>query len=62
MNNMDGWDFVLLTAAAYIAVTALARLMTRHRNQLLGELSRQANRQKQGQNDGSDDFQRKQSA
>jgi hypothetical protein len=62
MNNMDGWDFVLLTAAAYIAVTALARLMIRHRNQLLGDLSRQADRQKQGRNDDSDDSQRKQSA
>ena len=41
---MDGWDFVLLVAAGYVAVTALVRLMLRRRNQMLDELRRQVGR------------------
>jgi hypothetical protein len=42
MGNMDGWDIALLAAAAYVAVTALVRLMARRRNQLIEQLRQQA--------------------
>ncbi|HUT92398.1 MAG TPA: hypothetical protein VMY37_23080 [Thermoguttaceae bacterium] len=35
---MNRWDIVLLVVAGYVAVTALVRLMTRRRDQLLDEL------------------------
>ena len=35
---MDGWDIALLAAAAYMAATALVRLMLRRRDQMLAEL------------------------
>jgi hypothetical protein len=38
---MDGWDIALLSAAAYMAVTALVRLMLRRRDQMLEELRKQ---------------------
>jgi hypothetical protein len=38
---MDGWDLALLAAAAYMAATALVRLMLRRRDQMLGELRKQ---------------------
>ena len=41
---MDGWDIVLLMAAAYVAVSALVRLMLRRRDQMLDELRRQVGR------------------
>ena len=47
MENMDGWDVALLAAAAYIAVTALVRLMIRRRNQLLGEFRKRMRTEKQ---------------
>jgi len=40
MENMDGWEFALLAAAGYMAVTALVRLMIRHRDHILAELRR----------------------
>jgi len=46
MGNMDGWDVALLAAAAYIAVTALVRLMIRRRNQLLGEFRKRMKTEK----------------
>ena len=38
---MDGWDIALLAAAAYMAATALVRLMLRRRDQMLDELRKQ---------------------
>jgi len=35
MENMNGWDVVLLVVAGYLATTALVRLMTRRRDQML---------------------------
>ncbi len=50
MGNMDGWDIALLAAAAYIAVTALVRLMIRRRDQLVdrfqAEVEEERDRQK----------------
>jgi hypothetical protein len=41
VTNMDGWDLALLAAAAYMAATALVRLMLRRRDQMLEELRKQ---------------------
>jgi hypothetical protein len=38
---MDGWDIALLAAAAYMAVTALVRLMLRRRDQMIEQLRKQ---------------------
>lgn len=40
------WDVVLLLGAAFIAVTALVRLMARRRDKLLDDLSSDAQQQK----------------
>ena len=37
MSTLDGWDWCLLCAAGFIAVSALVRLMRGHRNKVLGE-------------------------
>ena len=39
--QLDGWDVALLVVAGYVAVTALARLMLRRRDQVLADLHRQ---------------------
>jgi hypothetical protein len=59
---MDGWDIALLAAAAYMAITALARLMIRHRNQVLDDLRRQIERSNGDQQSDNQTTQRKQSA
>lgn len=41
MNAVSSWDLVLLVAAAYVAVTSLARLMQRHRDTVVAELQQQ---------------------
>ena len=41
MGNMDGWDIALLAAAAYIALTALVRLMLRRRDEAIGRFRQQ---------------------
>ncbi|HUT13907.1 MAG TPA: hypothetical protein VMY42_25685 [Thermoguttaceae bacterium] len=46
MGNMDGWDVALLVAAGYVAATALVRLMTRRRDQLLDEFHRELAKRK----------------
>jgi len=46
MGNMDGWDVALLVAAGYVAATALVRLMTRRRDQLLDEFHREMAKRK----------------
>ena len=38
MGNMDGWEIALLAAAGYMAVSALVRMMIRHRDHILAEL------------------------
>ncbi len=37
MPNLDGWDWVLLGVAGFVAVSSLVRLMRGHRNKVLGE-------------------------
>jgi hypothetical protein len=39
---MDVWDGVLLSVGAFVAVTALVRLMRRQRDEYLGELAAEA--------------------
>jgi len=51
MENMDSWDFVLIGAAAFVAVTALVRLMLRRREQLLGQFRPQLQRNKKRKGD-----------
>lgn len=46
---MDGWDIALLAAAAYIAVTALVRLMLRRRQQLWEQYRQQAEAEQERQ-------------
>jgi hypothetical protein len=41
MGTMDNWDVTLLIVAAYLAIVALARLMARHRDQMIEDLRRQ---------------------
>lgn len=41
MNWMDRWDIVLLVIAAYVAVMALVRLMSRRRQELVADVERQ---------------------
>jgi len=59
---MDGWDVALLVAAAYVAATALVRLMLRRRDQMLGELRRQVEQGKEDKEDQQQEPRRKQSA
>ena len=42
---MDGWSWVLLGGAAFVAVSGLVRLMRLKRDQLLDELSAAAREQ-----------------
>lgn len=46
MGNMNSWDVALLAIAGYVAAMALVRLMSRRRDQLLGEFRRQVNMQR----------------
>ncbi len=43
---MDQWDVVLLALAGFVAVTALVRLMTNRRSQLLRQLQQEAEQAK----------------
>ncbi len=43
---MDGWSWVLLSVAAFLAVTVLVRFMLARRNALVEELHRKAEAQK----------------
>jgi hypothetical protein len=40
--SLQGWEIGLLAAAAFIAITAIVRLMRQRRDQLTQELLRQA--------------------
>ncbi len=51
---MDGWDLVILVAAAYLAVTALVRLMLRRRGQVIEDLQRQVREQQDRQSAGEE--------
>jgi hypothetical protein len=42
MPNMDVWNWVLGSVGAFVAVTALVRLMRRRRDEVLAELTAQA--------------------
>ena len=46
MENMDGWNLVLLAVAAYVAVVTLARMMIRRRDQLMARFRREVEREK----------------
>ena len=51
MGNMDGWNLLLLAAAALVAVVSLTRMMLDRRNQLMGrfrqEVENERNRRKE---------------
>ncbi len=47
MANMDVWDWVLLAAGGYVAVSTLVRMMRRRRDQVLGELEAQAHAERE---------------
>jgi len=59
---MDGWDVALLVAAAYVAATALVRLMVRRRDQMLSDLRRQVGKAKEEKEGQQQEPRRKQSA
>ena len=42
MLNMQGWEWIVWAVAAFIAVTALGRLMLRKRDEVFHELLTQA--------------------
>ncbi len=41
MLGMDGWDALLFSAAAFVAVTSLVRLMRARRDELIDEIKTQ---------------------
>jgi hypothetical protein len=43
---MDAWNVALLLAAAYVAITTLARLMIRRRNQMLEKFRHEVDQEK----------------
>ena len=47
MFGLDVWDFVLLVAAAYVAVSALVRLMQQRRESVIDDLTREVEQEKQ---------------
>lgn len=47
MWGMDAWDGALLAAAAYLGITALVRLMRSRRDQLIAELDRRVEAERQ---------------
>jgi hypothetical protein len=42
---MDGWDVAIWLVAAYLAVTALVRLMVAHRDKVLADFRAEMERQ-----------------
>ena len=59
---MDGWDIALLAAAAYMAATALVRLMLHRRDQMLEELRKPTRAAKRPAESAEPEPQRKKSA
>ena len=49
MANMNAWDVAVLVAAAYVATTALVRLMIRRRDRMLEEFREQLEAEKRKQ-------------
>ena len=51
MEGMDRWDWILLGAVAYVAVTVLVRLMRQRRDRIMthlrGQLQQDAERRRQ---------------
>jgi hypothetical protein len=47
MLNMDVWDWLLLGAAGYVAVTSLVIIMRRRRDEVLAELTAQAHAERE---------------
>ncbi len=41
MKGMDAWEWVLLAAAAFVAIGVLVRMMNRRRDELMVQLRRQ---------------------
>ncbi len=37
MPSLDGWDWVLIATASFVAVSGLVRLMRSHRHQVMSE-------------------------
>ena len=46
MGSMDGWDVALLVVAVYVAITALVRLMSRRRDQLVQQFREEVAKEK----------------
>jgi len=46
METMNGWDVAVLAITGYVAVTSLARLMLRRRDELLVEFRAQMKQEK----------------
>jgi hypothetical protein len=56
MTNLDNWDWLILAAAAFVAVTSLVRLMLARRDELVREVKNQiaaprARRSKKGESE-----------
>ncbi len=46
MQHMEVFDVVLLVVAAYVAVLALVRLMSKRRDQIVGQFREEVQREK----------------
>jgi len=46
MENMDSWEIALLVLVAFVAITALVRLMARHRDELTARFRQELERSK----------------
>jgi hypothetical protein len=44
--DMDKWDWVMITAAAYVAVVSLVRLMAARRDQVIRHLRNEIEKQR----------------
>ena len=47
MGWMDRWDLILVLVAVYVAVMALVRMMARRRDELVTDVRRQLDEQRQ---------------
>ena len=45
--TMNSWEIALLSAAAYVAIVTLVRLMRRRRDELIDQLAREVEAEKQ---------------
>lgn len=46
MDSLGEWDYAILAVSVYVAITMLVRLMSRRRDSLIEDLSRQAAEEK----------------